>query len=53
MESKLQEYRDKFDEQFPLMMVRGIDDAEIIKLIDGCIESGEPYEPDFEDGVDY
>ena len=53
MESKLQEYKDKFGEQFPLMMVMGMDDSEIIKLIDGCIESGEPYAPDFEGGVCY
>lgn len=53
MESKLQEYMDRFGEQFPLMMVQGMEDSEIIKLVDGCLESGEPYEPDYEDGVLY
>lgn len=53
MESKLQEYKDKFGEQFPLMMVRGMDDKDVVKLINDCLESEKPYEPDFNEGDVY
>ncbi len=53
MDEKLQEYRDKFGEQFPLMLVMGVDDSEIIKIITDSINANTPYEPDFTEGVLY
>lgn len=53
MNKKLDEYREKFDEQFPLMLVRGMTDDEIIKIIDECLESGKPYEPKLDPDVLY
>ena len=53
MNDKLEDYEEMFKEPFPLMLVRGLEDSEIIKLIDDCLESGKSYEPDFEEGVLY
>lgn len=49
----LEEYRRIFNDQFPLMLVRGMGDADIIKIIEGCLKSGKPYEPDLEEGCLY
>lgn len=46
MEDKLQEYRDAFGEQFPLMLVQGMDDDDILAEIEGCLKRGVPYEPE-------
>lgn len=51
MNKKLDEYRKRFNEQFPLMLVMGMDDEDIIEIIDKCLESGEPYDPDISDEV--
>lgn len=53
MNKKLDEYRAKFGEQFPLMLVQGMEDREIIKIIDECLESGKPYEPDLDSDTVY
>lgn len=53
MNEKLDEYREKFDEQFPLMLVLGMSDEDISSLVDECLESGKPYEPDFDEGTVY
>lgn len=46
MDEALDEYRKMFDEPFPLMLVMGMGENEIIKIIQKCIESGDPYDPD-------
>lgn len=46
MEDKLQEYKDTFGEQFPLMLVQGMEDEDIIEEIEGCLKRGTPYEPE-------
>lgn len=51
MDKFLEEYRDLFDEPFPLMLTMGMDDSEIIKIIKASIESGEPYDPEINDGT--
>lgn len=39
----MQEYEEKFGEQFPLMLCRGCDDEEVIEIINECISSNKPY----------
>lgn len=51
LEEHLQEYKNTFKEQFPLMLCRGCDDDEIIELIKECIESNIPYT--VENNLDY
>lgn len=54
MDKLLREYREMFDENFPIYRMMGRDDAEIIKIIKKCIEDGKPYEmPDADDEVKY
>lgn len=49
MEEKLEQYVEQFGENFPLFIVGNMDEDEIIKVIDDCIESGEPYEIEDDD----
>lgn len=42
-------YLDRFDENFPLFMVRGMDDEEIKALIQKCLDEGIPYHPEDSD----
>lgn len=49
MDKMLREYAAKFGEQFPLMLCRGCDDAEIKEIIEDCLKSGKPYEVDHGD----
>ena len=42
-EQLLQEYKDTFNEPFPLMLCRGCDDNEIMELMKECIEVHTPY----------
>lgn len=53
MNEKLDAYREKFGEQFPLMLCMGMPDKDIIKIIDKCLKSGKPYDPEIEDDVLY
>ncbi len=50
----LQEYRnkylDKFEENFPLFHFMGVDEEEIIEIIKHCLDTGNPYDEDCEDG---
>ena len=43
MDKLLQKYKDKFSEQFPLMLCRGLDDTEIKEIIGECLKNNEPY----------
>ena len=43
MDKYLKEYEEKFGEQFPIMLCRGCDDDEIMKIIDECLSKNEPY----------
>lgn len=50
----LQKYRDRFDENLPVFMLRGKTDDELIELVKQCLKSGTPYVPDDPDsGIDY
>ena len=50
-ERKLEDYEDFFNEPFPLAEVMGLDEEEIIDLIDKALEAEEPYES--EEGLIY
>lgn len=53
MDKLLDQYREKFGEQFPLMLVMGMSEDDIIKIIEECLEKGVPYDPELEEGADY
>jgi hypothetical protein len=53
MDKWLEKYRETFDEQFPLMLCRGNTEDEIIKIIQKCIDDGEPYEPELDSEANY
>lgn len=45
----MREYYAKFDNCFPVVMEAPLNDDEIIKAIEHCLKTGEPYiEPDYE-----
>ena len=49
----LNEYAEKFDDNFPLMLVTHMDEDEIIELIEKCIKEEKPLELEVEEDVDY
>ena len=44
IEKKLNEYAELFGENFPIFIVRNLEESEIIKIIDECIKNNKPYE---------
>ena len=46
----LNEYLDKFGENFPIFGFMGIPDDEIIKTIKKCLKTGKPYVLKTKDG---
>ena len=44
-EAKLEEYKETFDDQFPLMCCRGMTDDEVVKTIERCLKKGKPFDP--------
>lgn len=53
MDELLFQYADRFGENFPMFYARDMDDEEVSRTIQRCLDSGKPYTPDFEDGVLY
>lgn len=51
LEQALQEYADKFKDNFPIFYVNHLDEDEMVKLIKKCIKDGKPYEADYGEGV--
>ena len=43
IESALEAYADRFQENFPIMIFRGCTEKELIQIIRGCIEAGSPF----------
>lgn len=43
LEKLLREYMEAFDEQFPLMATRGMDDESLKKAIEKCLAENKPY----------
>jgi hypothetical protein len=53
MWEKMDAYKEKFGEQFPLMLVRDLDEAGVVALIDNCLQAWKPYSPELEKDADY
>ena len=53
MEELLNEYRERFDENFPIMLFRGIPEDEVMQSIQKCLSDGKPFEPDLDTEADY
>ncbi len=53
LNEKLQEYKERFDDNFPVMCFMGVADEEIVKLINKALDNNKPYVMDFENGVVY
>lgn len=54
MEEALNRYREKFGENYPMMIVGMQTDEEIIRRINHCIDTNTPEEePKYEEGADY
>lgn len=49
----LDEYLDKFGENFPIYMTRQMTDDQLLSTIEGAIKSGKPYSPKIEEDVLY
>lgn len=41
----LQQYVERFNENFPLFTLMGLDDKEIEAIIQKCLDDGQPYTP--------
>ena len=48
-------YVERFNESFPVFMLRNMEETEMIVLIKNCLDHGKPYVVDFdnEPGIDY
>ena len=53
IEAKRVNYQERFSDQFPRMLFQGVFDAELVAIIDECLEIGKPYEPALEPGCLY
>ena len=49
----LEEYEERFDDLFPLMCTKGMDDSELARAVTRCLETGEPYDINDGDGRVY
>jgi len=49
----IKSYVEKFGESFPFFFLRDLTEEESVKLIAGCVAEGKPYEPAYEEGVEY
>lgn len=48
MDELLMEYADRFHDSFPIFMMMGIDEREIIAIIKKCLKENKPYEIEYE-----
>lgn len=53
LDEALTAYREKFDESFPIMMVKGMEESELISVILDCLKNETPYEPEDDPEADY
>lgn len=50
MEKLIEQYVERFHENFPLFALMGMDEAEIEKIIQNALKDGVPYSPLEQDG---
>lgn len=49
----LDEYQERFEENFPLMLCRHMEEDEIIEIIQKCLDDDEPYDPELDPDANY
>lgn len=49
----LDKYEERFDECFPLMLCKGMDDDTLCTVIEDCLDKGKAYAPDIDQNADY
>lgn len=45
MPELIEQYAEKFNENFPLFALMGMDDEEVEAIIQECLDEGTPYRP--------
>lgn len=50
MEKLIEQYVERFHENFPLFALMGMDEVEIEKIIQNALKDGVPYSPPEQDG---
>ena len=45
MPELIKQYAEKFNENFPLFALMGLDDEEIEAILQDCLDKGTPYQP--------
>lgn len=53
MHELLDKYKERFGEQFPLMLCRMMTDDEISDIINRCLVEGKPYSPELDVDSNY
>lgn len=53
LDELLEKYQEHFEENFPIMLCRTMENEEIIKIIEKCLEDDEPYEPELNEEANY
>lgn len=53
LDKLLTEYAEKFDENFPIFLMMGKPEKEIIKTIQKCLDDEQAFEPDIIADADY
>lgn len=53
MNERLNQYAEQFSENFPIFILRNLNEGEIIQIIDNCINNNKPYEIKTDDVVLY
>ena len=49
----LDKYQERFEENFPLMLCRHMEEDEIIEIIQKCLDDDEPYDPELDPDANY
>lgn len=53
MEKALNDYSEKFNENFPMFLFRSADEDEVVKIINECITNDKPYEAVLDEESNY
>lgn len=53
LEGLLYAYSERFHENFPMMIIKDMDEDEIIRTVQSCLQENKPLYVDCPDGVDY
>ena len=49
LDQLMDEYAERFDDQFPRMMMMSAPDEEVIAAIRQCLDTGQPFDPGLPD----